>query len=692
MVQARKVGFIALCFSMAAGAVIAACGSQQGTASEEGSEGNDPADGGAGSGRDSGGIVDDEPGKDDKIESLSIDPTSITLTVDQTTKKSQAFQAIAHYPGGTTKPVKASFAIDNPAPGSIDASTGVFTTSNAAGGLVRVTASYGGKKATAELKVVFRPMVADDSTPSDVVDLFDPAKNTPVEGDPLAPSLVYPSDGTKFPTNVYKILFQWRSQGLTLFHLRFEAPFLDLSIYTDGAEATCVGAKNGAACWEATESVWKWLASTAAGSSVKLTVEGANPANPGKFYVASSIDLHFSKNAVPGAIYYWSTTSAGVMRATVSDAAPSSFMTPKEMGKCVACHTLSRNGKRLGADVGGENLWVVDVSPTVPPPVVFNKSNNKDIANAWSTFNYDATRVVSAKGGVMKLLDGDTGAPIGANGGRIELPAKRFGTQQDWAPDGKHLAFAYGAEGKDRGLKGSSLAMLEYASDEFSNITVVRQSSGASDTYAYPMFDPSSQWLVYMHASGASDKNAAAKLFLAAAKEGADETDLVKANTVVADRVVPTGLANNMPTWAPTSDGDDTLFIAFASTRDYGLVLANGSKYGSGRQQLWVAALDPSKFGHGDPSFPAFRLPFQLLQEDNHRPFWAEDALHPCEGDECDGGAGDGGTGEPDSGVGLDGGTCAEKGEDCIAALCCSGLQCLPNVDGTAYTCSTIVK
>src|SRR4029453_7440700 len=97
------------------------------------------------------------------------------------------------------------------------------------------------------------------------------------------------------------------------------------------------------------------------------------------------------------------------MRASVSDSAPSSFMTPNEVNQCVACHTLSRNGKRLGADVGGENLWVVDGNAIPPPPVVFNKPNNKTIPNAWSTFNYDATRVVSVKGGIMKLLDGDTG-------------------------------------------------------------------------------------------------------------------------------------------------------------------------------------------------------------------------------------------------------------------------------------------
>lgn len=66
--------------------------------------------------------------------------------------------------------------------------------------------------------------------------------------DPLSPEIVYPSGGTMVPTNVYRTLFQWRAKGLSLFHVRFEGPYIDLSIYTDGAHPTCVGAKTGAGC------------------------------------------------------------------------------------------------------------------------------------------------------------------------------------------------------------------------------------------------------------------------------------------------------------------------------------------------------------------------------------------------------------------------------------------------------------
>lgn len=679
--MAKRLGswLVAVGISATLGAAFAACGGggagPGGGGTGAAGPGGAPAGNGGRGGQGGGGLFGDAG-----VTALSIDPPLATLVVDQTTPRTQTFTALAKLDDGTMKAVPAVFSVDAPAPGAIDPATGVYTTSNAAGGLVQVTAAFGGKTATASLTVVFQPVISAGTVPADVPTLFDPAQSTPVLNDPQAPEIVYPSTGTMFPTNVYRTLFQWRAKGLSLFHLHFEGPYVDLSIYTDGAHATCAFAQTGAGCWESTLATWQWLAGAAAGGSVKVTVEAADPAHPGQFYVGTSIDVRFSSKPVPGAIYYWSTTQAGVLRASVADAAPKPFLTPTETGKCVACHTLSRNGKRLGADVGGETLWVVSVDGTTPPPVVFSAYNNKSIPSAWSTFNPDATRVVSAKGGVLKLLDGNTGAPIGAGGGALALGGK-FGTQPDWAPDGQHLVFAYGTQNKDRGVQGSSLAMMDQAGDAFSNVTVIRQSTGSMDTYAYPMFDPTSQWVVYMHATGASDKNPAGRLFVAAAQAGAMETELTALDTVVADGVVPTGIANNMPTWAPAPDPGETRWVAFASKRDYGLVLASGSKYGSGLQQLWVSALDPAKLGSGDPSSPAFRLPFQLLNENNHRPFWAEDALAGCDGGLCD----DGGTG--DAGTPLDAGPCASLGDDCAASACCAGLYCAPNAQGTAYAC-----
>jgi hypothetical protein len=58
-------------------------------------------------------------------------------------------------------------------------------------------------------------------------------------------------------------------------------------------------------------------------------------------------------------------------------------------------------------------------------------------------------------------------------------------------------------------------------------------------------------------------------------------------------------------------------------------VLNPETNSGPPMRQLWVAAVDLSKVGQGDPSYPAFRLPAQDLTENNHRPFWAIDVLPP---------------------------------------------------------------
>jgi hypothetical protein len=131
---------------------------------------------------------------------------------------------------------------------------------------------------------------------------------------------------------------------------------------------------------------------------------------------------------------------------------------------------------------------------------------------------------------------------------------------------------------------------------------------------------------------------------------------------------------NSQPTWAPPGD---LYWVAFNSQRAYGVV-SNG-----GTQQIWVAAVDPSKLtGTGDPSFPAFRLQFQGLAEDNHRAFWTLDVR-----DNPDGGA-------PPPDMASPGGDMARM---CIAAgltcdpildTCCgAGSHCDTSDNGQTYTC-----
>ena len=124
---------------------------------------------------------------------------------------------------------------------------------------------------------------------------------------------------------------------------------------------------------------------------------------------------------------------------------------------------------------------------------------------------------------------------------------------------------------------------------------------------------------------------------------------------------------NNQPTWAPPGDYH---WIAFNSQREYGFVL------GKGTQQIWVAAVDPAKLGGGaDPSYPAFRLQFQGLTEDNHRAYWTLDVRDTPV------------TPPPPS---PDAGMCVATSAKCdpVADTCCErGVHCDSQDDGMTYTC-----
>src|SRR5439155_2222341 len=114
---------------------------------------------------------------------------------------------------------------------------------------------------------------------------------------------------------------------------------------------------------------------------------------------------------------------------------------------------------------------------------------------------------------------------------------------------------------------------------------------------------------------------------------------------------------NNMPTWAPPGD---LHWVAFNSVRPYGVVFPAG-----GTQQIWVAAIDPSKLGQRgadggmiDPSFPAFRFAFQGLTENNHRAYWTLDVRQ-----------------ETDAGVCKSLGSVCATGTDCCTGLVCSSSE-----------------
>jgi hypothetical protein len=485
-----------------------------------------------------------------------------------------------------------------------------------------------------------KPPIGDRSIfrgtlPNDVDRLF--ASATPGSGP--GPVLAYPSPDTMFPPNIARVLFQWTAPMGNAFRIHFDTGKGALDVYTDGAHDTCVKAGTGGKCWESAADTLMPYLDAASGAKVDFMIAAIDAAAPTVVWQSPKYTLRVAPHRVGGAIYYWSTTVQGVRRGTLDGRDAGDYLTPPvAKGQCVACHTLSRSGKRLSIALPGDLLGLVDVVETVPP-ITFGPSTQgfpgQNIAASWATFSPDDTKIVVAGQGALSVRDSKTAMPIGAP---IALPAGMTGSMPDWAPDNRHLVFASSMNATPdrvaRHLQGSSIAWLATDGTNFTGLEFIAQSRGVvtnacvgKESYANPMFSPDSKWLAFSRGDCESEADASSEIILAAAAANGMQYALTRANTIVGGKSLAR-LQNGMPTWAPSHDADIG-WIAFTSARDYGVVLTQGSQIGAQMHQLWIAAVDFNQIGQADSSYPAFRLPAQDLTENNHRPFWTVDVLPP---------------------------------------------------------------
>jgi hypothetical protein len=97
--------------------------------------------------------------------------------------------------------------------------------------------------------------------------------------------------------------------------------------------------------------------------------------------------------------------------------------------------------------------------------------------------------------------------------------------------------------------------------------------------------------------------------------------------------------------------------------------------------------VDPTKIAQGmDPSYPAFRVPFQGLDENNHRAFWTLDIA--AGGGGSGGGGGTGGTGGAGGSTGC--GQILTVGQMCdpLQDCCETGSLCDTKDNGVTYLCT----
>ncbi|MEA2700261.1 MAG: hypothetical protein QOI66_4532, partial [Myxococcales bacterium] len=359
-------------------------------------------------------------------------------------------------------------------------------------------------------------VVLQGALPSGVAGLFSGATVSTTTAAQM-PALVYPAADTMFPPNIARILFQWTATTGNAFRLHFGVGQRTLDVFTDGADATCAKARTGGKCWESAADTLMPYLEAAAGGKIDLQITSIDTAAPATAQQSGMVSFRVAQTRVGGAIYYWSTTAQGIRKGTLDGRDAADYLTPAgAKGQCVACHTLSRSGKRLSIALPGDLLGLADVV-AAPPPLTFGPSTQgfpgQNIEASWATFSPDESQIVVAGQGVLTLRDATTAAAIGAP---VALPAGMTGSMPDWSPDGRHLVFAASTDAPTarlaRHLQGSSIAWLTVSGTNFTGLEIIAQSRGiisnacvGQESYANPMFSPDSRWLAFTRANCESE-------------------------------------------------------------------------------------------------------------------------------------------------------------------------------------------
>ncbi len=569
-------------------------------------------------------------------------------------------------------------------------------------------------------------------------------------------AIVYPNDGVLVPPNMNVISVQWTpfSAGYQEFEVDFSNSVTDVRVVTKCAAQTVdtesTPKPSGGCELVLDPSMWSAIAEVNRGANpVTITVRGTTDGACATSSV-SSVKMAFAQEDLLGAIYYWkSTVSSNGVGGQVWEKDFGNVTSPEVevsgalQATCNGCHALSRDGTRMVVysddddsddeygDVTGKLLDM-----TKKPPTLLAGGTAKDSGQppGFSTIGPLATNYLTSNGlpdlgtapaNAFSLWNGQTGAfvkavPIGAASTRPTMP--------DWSADGTSVVYvqpsqsaSWGSgERDDAHIFGGSLYTVPYqGGGVFGTPSVFLQSAGENNFY--PSYSPDGQLIVFNRAprdnsvsmiDGCTGKpphvacpndsfsNPATRMMVVKSASGSAPVDLEAANGSPA--ASPVTLSNSWPKWSPFVQkyrGDKLLWIAFSSTRDYGLRVRNHQAgmfqcyppdseedpNGTHHQtfdaacqqpQLWMAAIDitiaiapqiTAAITAPDPSRVAFWLPFQDIKTHNHTPQWTQAVA---------------------SVPPVDGGVCIPSNGNCTTdpAGCCSGLVCDAN-----GTCGSLV-
>jgi hypothetical protein len=593
-----------------------------------------------------------EPGSGDDSGLVSIEvlPVDQELLIDNGEPAFKTYQAIGHFADGHTADITdtAVFTLANPELGAFAGP--MFKSTVEHGGRTRVVAQRSDVLGETGLVIRLRERYEDPGSGGLPAD-----PGAPFEGPPdaaRAPDVVYPNDGVLLPPNLRLLEVHFRpGANNTLFELSFTNDLTDVIVYT-----RCAVPLNGGCIYQPDVKVWQWLAETnRGGAPLVVRARGTDDAGTG---VGTSTDvaLAFSYENVRGGIYYWKASGgasgdSAIMRfdfGDVAQVAAQRFVGPSQAGgRCVGCHALSRDGKKMVASAGGwdvEDSLLVDVATATraatPAKAAFASWNPEGTAYV-GVFAFTGTPTHN-----LMLIDGTTGLQTAT----IDVGATeaKSTSHPDWSPDGSRIVYVRAGQASEEGVNNQrfysgGIDMVSQQGGTFGSPTTIVPPQTLRNRY-YPSFAPDGGLLAFNestcaaappHRSCNADSDPTATIHVVKPEAGAAPIALARANAP-GKTDTATALTNSWPKWAPfefqrtDTPGTRLVWMTFSSTRNYGLraAPAGTSVESTSGTLLWMVAIDPEKALAGqDPSAAAFALPFQDLASSNHIAQWTREVV-----------------------------------------------------------------
>lgn len=576
------------------------------------------------------------------LVAIAITPADATLDVVGVVPARQAYTAEGTFDDGRTEEITAHvvFTVDDPMLGGFE---GALFTSKLQPGETRVVARNGAVEGSTTLTLWYAQVRFTPGVREDAPDLFAAAQPG---GD--APELLYPPDGTLIPPNLMLLDVQFRPGGDNdLFEVRFKGDTYELRLYAGCDSSGCSVVPE--------PEIWQEISLTNAGRlPMQVSVRGLATSAPHTVGLSETRQVGIAQEPMNGGLYYWEATGDGVIKRYdfgIPTPQGETYYSAAQAGTglCVGCHTMSAKGNRIAvgfdAPTQVSTLQVLDVASRsklfqLGTSPVGGGSN-------FQAFSPDETEIITSNGGTMVLRDAATGAPKDPN------PLVALGTMPDYAPDGSAVVFAKPVNSPCAlptmcmpGINKGSIALLPWDGSAWGGEQVLVQQAGTENNY-YPAFSPDGKWVLYNFSAGSNSYDAGdARVRVVNVETGA-VIDLTLANDFG---------GNSWPKWSPfvqTHRGGTIMWFTFSSRRPYGHQSV-GCSGGGTCAQVWMAAFDVEKAlaGAEDPSYAAFRLPFQDIATGNHIAQWVPTVVRtPC-----------------------------DDGGDCGPGEICTGGQCVPDI------------